>query len=66
MQAPEFIDEKLRSPRYIQAYSMLRDWIYQGAYPPGAKLPPEGELCKTFGVSRITIRKAIDMLVDEK
>ncbi len=66
MQAPELIDEKLRSPRYIQAYSMLRDWIYQGVYPPGAKLPPEGELCKTFGVSRITIRKAIDMLVDEK
>ncbi len=66
MRAPELIDEKLRSPRYVQAYSMLRDWISQGVYQPGAKLPPEGELCETFGVSRITIRKAIDMLVDDK
>lgn len=30
MRAPELIDEKLRSPRYVQAYSMLRDWISQG------------------------------------
>lgn len=66
MQATDMIDEKLRSPRYIQAYSTLRDWIYQGVYAPGAKLPPEGELCDTFGVSRITIRKAIDMLVDDR
>lgn len=66
MQGTDLIDESLRSPRYIQAYSMLRDWIHQGVYQPGGKLPAEGELCTTFGVSRITIRKAIDMLVDDK
>src|SRR5690349_9171588 len=30
---------------------------------PGAALPSEAELCAAYGVSRITIRKAIDELV---
>lgn len=63
--AREPVDNSLRSPRYIQVYAAIRDWIYQGAYKPGQRLPTEGELCDLFGVSRITTRKAVDMLVDE-
>jgi GntR family transcriptional regulator len=55
-----------RSPRYIQLYSTIRDWIYQGAYKPGSQLPTENELCALFDVSRITTRKAVDLLVDEE
>jgi GntR family transcriptional regulator len=55
-----------RSPRYIQVYSTIRDWIYQGTYRPGSQLPTEAELCQLFDVSRITTRKAVDLLVDEK
>ena len=62
----EPVDNSLRSPRYIQAYAAIRDWIYQGTYKPGQRLPTEGELCDLFGVSRITTRKAVDMLVDEE
>ncbi|MCK6370692.1 MAG: GntR family transcriptional regulator [Gammaproteobacteria bacterium] len=65
MQKSETIDHALRGPRYIHVYSTVRGWIYQGSYKPGARLPTEEELCRLFGVSRITTRKAVDMLVDE-
>jgi GntR family transcriptional regulator len=60
------IDRAVKSPRYIQVYSTVRDWIYQGTYKPGGRLPTEEELCRLFDVSRITTRKAVDMLVDER
>jgi len=59
------VDRALRSPRYIQVYAAIRTWIYQGTYKPGQQLPTESELCKLFAVSRITTRKAVEMLVDE-
>ncbi len=37
--------------------------IESGKYPPGSQLPLENELCKTYQVSRITIKKATDQLV---
>lgn len=55
----------LRSPRYHQVYVALRGWIGDGTYPPGARLPTEPELCTAFGVSRITVRRAVDDLVAE-
>lgn len=61
----ELIDHAIKSPRYIQVYSTVRDWIYQGNYKPASRLPTEEELCGLFRVSRITTRKAVDMLVDE-
>lgn len=61
----ELIDHAIKSPRYIQVYSTVRDWIYQGSYKPGSQLPTVEELCRLFEVSRITTRKAVDMLVDE-
>lgn len=60
------IDHTIKSPRYIQVYSTVRDWIYQGSYKPGSRLPTEEELCRLFKVSRITTRKAVDLLVDER
>ncbi|MEZ5565028.1 MAG: GntR family transcriptional regulator [Gammaproteobacteria bacterium] len=59
------VNHALRSPRYIQVYSAIRDWVYQGTVKPGHRLPTESELCALFSVSRITTRKAVDMLVDE-
>lgn len=64
-QASSVVDHGLRSPRYAQVYSALREWIYSGNYGPGAQLPTESELCDMFNVSRITTRKALDILVDE-
>ena len=43
----------------------LRREIVSGARPPGAKLPPEGELAERFGVHRNTVRQAVAALAAE-
>jgi len=60
------ISESGKLPRYFQVYLTLRDWIHNGNYQTGSQLPTESELCETFGVSRITVRKAVDLLVTDK
>lgn len=59
------IDGKLGSPRYLQVYQSLYQWIAQGRYARGSRLETEHQLCALFGVSRITVRKALDMLADD-
>jgi GntR family transcriptional regulator len=56
---------RIQAPRYHQVYVKLRSWVRDGSYAPGSQIPTEPELCKLFGVSRITIRKAISELVSE-
>lgn len=60
------LNPDLHIPRYAQVYSVLRHWIQSGIYQPGASLPSESELCAMFQVSRITLRNAVGMLVQEK
>jgi GntR family transcriptional regulator len=55
----------IASPRYHQVYVSLRAWVQDGTYKPGDQIPTEPQLCKMFGVSRITVRKAIDSLSQE-
>ncbi|NBU24464.1 MAG: GntR family transcriptional regulator [Gammaproteobacteria bacterium] len=55
----------LRAPRYHQVYVAVRAWVQDGSYGPGAQLPTEPELGRIFGVSRITVRKAIEELARE-
>ena len=43
----------------------LRQKILSGQYKAGEKLPTEAELCEAFGVSRITVRRAIQNLVED-
>lgn len=52
-------------PLYVQIAEQLRDYIKMGKWKEGDKIPTEFELCEIFNVSRITIRKAIDELVNE-
>ena len=53
------------APRYYQVYVTLRQWVRDGTYAAGQQIPTEAELCRSFAVSRITIRRAIDELVQE-
>lgn len=46
-------------------YLILRDEILGGAHSPGAALPGEFKLADTHGVSRVTIRRALDALVSD-
>lgn len=43
----------------------MRSKIESGEFPPGVAIPSEYILSKTYGVSHITVRSAIDFLVKE-
>lgn len=53
------------SPVYIQIHNQLRSNIENGKWHVGQKIPAERELATEFGVSRMTLRQAIQALVDE-
>lgn len=46
-------------------FLVLHDEIVRGAFEPGDPLPTEQALCEQFGVSRITVRRALADLADE-
>lgn len=50
-------------PLYQRVVSDLKADIDTGFYEMGDKIPTEPQLCERFGVSRITIRRALDELV---
>ncbi|MEW6265801.1 MAG: GntR family transcriptional regulator [Thermodesulfobacteriota bacterium] len=52
-------------PFYEQVARTLRDRIKSGLYNSGQIIPPEKELEKEFGLSNITIRKALSLLVQD-
>ncbi|MDN4619171.1 GntR family transcriptional regulator [Paenibacillus sp. PsM32] len=52
-------------PRYEQMYLTLRNRFHSGEYTIGDKIPSEKELMEQFEVSRITSKKALDMLVQD-
>lgn len=54
-----------RQPLYRQVQNAIREAIASRVLKPNDALPPERELAELFGVSRITIRKAISGLVSE-
>ncbi len=48
-----------RAPLYQQIVARLSQEIEAGAYAAGDKLPSERALCEQFGVSQITVRRAL-------
>jgi GntR family transcriptional regulator len=50
--------------RYLRIAADLRAEIMRGAYPVGASMPTEAQLCARFGVSRHTVREALRRLVE--
>lgn len=54
-----------RSIRYESLAKTLRNRIRSGLYPLGFKLPSETELMQETGFSRSTVRRALQVLVDD-
>ena len=52
-------------PLYIEMADDIRSGIAEGKYSPGTRIPTEAELETVYGVSRITVRKALELLVNE-
>lgn len=46
----------------IDPVARLRSYIAEGGYAHGVKLPPERQLTGTLGMTRATLRKALDAL----
>ena len=59
------LDRTSPVPLYFQIILQLQQAIDSGALKPGDRLEPELELTDQFGVSRPTIRQAIEHLVNE-
>lgn len=53
-------------PRHEQISNWLREQISSGSYKVDEKLPSEHELSDKFGVSRVTVRRALQTLEGEK
>jgi GntR family transcriptional regulator len=58
------IQRDLGAPLHHQIYLVLADGISSGRYGAGAPLPTEEQLTRMFGVSRITVRRAMTSLHD--
>lgn len=54
-----------RTPLYRQIVLGLRNKILDGEYPDGSFLPSEAEIAASFGVSRITAKRALNDLAGE-
>ena len=52
-------------PVYHQLYVVLRQQITDGAYSPNTPLPTEMALSAQFNLSRVTVRRALEMLERE-
>ncbi len=53
-----------KEPLYLKIYNDLLLGMKEGLYPAGSRLPSEKELSEQYQVSRITSKKALEMLSD--
>lgn len=49
-------------PKYKILYKQMKEDVLAGAYRPGEKLPCERDLCAKYGVERVTLRHALELL----
>lgn len=63
--ARPFTEPRDPTPLYFRLKTVLQQAIESLAYAPGSKLPPEREIATIHGVSRITVRQALDALARE-
>ena len=59
------VDRRSYEPVYAQLVNILRQQIATGMLRPGDQLPSESQLCKLYRVSPMTVRRAINILVDQ-
>ncbi|MBY8886907.1 GntR family transcriptional regulator [Streptomyces sp. PTM05] len=54
--------EQPSDARYMQLARLLSDRIMSGEWPPGTRIPTEAEMLKEYGISKTTIRAALNEL----
>lgn len=53
------------TPAYLRIATTLADRVTSGVYASGSRLPSGSELCREFGVSPMTVRRALTMLANQ-
>ena len=61
--AADYADERA-GPRYLRLTRTIGAAIEAGRLRPGESLPPERELASLTGLSRVTVRRAVQTLVE--
>ncbi|MDX2221604.1 MAG: GntR family transcriptional regulator [Rhodospirillaceae bacterium] len=61
----ELLRRGAHAPLHHAVYSILRGRLQEGRYPSDLPLPGEHHLSGEFGVSRVTVRRALRQLSDE-
>jgi GntR family transcriptional regulator len=59
------IERDAYEPAYVQLADILRERIAEGEFHAGDRLPTEAELIRAYGLSPVTVRRAVKILVDE-
>jgi len=59
------LDRDGKQKLYVQVYDILKENIEQDEWAVGSMIPTEDDLCKTYDVSKATIREAIAELVHD-
>ncbi len=59
------LNKSSSTPLHIQLADLFRDQVSRKSLHPHDRLPSEREICEQFGISRITVRKAISTLAQE-
>lgn len=55
--------EAVAGPRYVRLCSRIEEGIETGLFAPETPLPPERQIAGLTGLSRVTVRKAMELLV---
>ncbi|MFB4292986.1 GntR family transcriptional regulator [Nonomuraea sp. ATR24] len=50
---------------YVQIADQIRQRVASGDLAPGSAVPSEVEMVRTYGVTRQTVRRAIQLLKEE-
>jgi DNA-binding GntR family transcriptional regulator len=58
------IDRSSYEPAYAQLVRILLRQVAAGEFRPGDRLPSEAQLCERYGVSPMTVRRVVNILVD--
>jgi DNA-binding GntR family transcriptional regulator len=57
------IDRDSQQKLYVQIYDILKSRIEERDWPEGSRIPTEDDLCRTYDVSKATVRIAVSDLV---
>lgn len=57
--------ETFKGPAYAQLAAIIKAMIASGEYQPGDKIPSESSISRSYGLSLMTVRQAVGLLVEQ-